>query len=230
MKVAVVTPYYKESKRIIRRCIDSVAKQTHDDVIHVLVADGYPQDWINDTTLHHIAMPNTGDAGDTPRLVGSAYASAQGCDAIVFLDADCWMDEGHIAKLIEAQAITSAGIITCPRKIWDKFTDEYFGVDQESDGVRFNDTNCYMVMRPVFRTISNWAFKPMNKGLVGDRFFWEACLRAGTRIARTTHTMVNYPSDFVCHFEMFGKPVPGDAKVIEFDGEKFVHVRWKDKK
>ena len=230
MKVAVVTPYYQEDRKTILRNIKSVASQTHDDVIHVLVSDGYPQDWINDVNMHHLAMPNTGDCGDTPRLVGAAYASAQGCDAVVFLDADCWLDDHHVEKMVEAQAITRAGIVTCPRKIWDKFTDEYFGVDLESDGVRFNDTNCYMVMRPVFRVMANWGFKPMDKGLIGDRFFWEACLRAGTPIARTTHTMVNYHSDFVCHFEMFGKPVPGNAKVIEFDGEKFVHVRWKDKK
>lgn len=230
MKVAVVTPYYKETKRVLKRCITSVAKQTYDDVIHVLVSDGYPQDWVSDCTLHHLVMPNTGDCGDTPRLVGSAYASALGCDAIVLLDADCWMDEGHIAKLIEAQQVTGAGIVTCPRNIFSKFNNEYFGVDKESDGVRFNDTNCYFIIRPVFRTLANWAFKPMNKGLIGDRFFWEACLRAGVPIARTTFTAVNYPSDFVCHFEMFGKEVPGKAKMIEWDGEKFVHVLWKDKK
>lgn len=230
MKVAVITPYYKEPKKVILRNIKSVLEQTYDDVMHVLVSDGYPQDWINDWNMHHLVMPNTGDCGDTPRLVGSAYACAHGADAIIFVDADCWLDREHVQMMVDAQKITGAGVVTCPRKIWCKFTDEYFGVDEESDGVRFNDTNCYLVMRPVFRVIANWSFKPMNKGLIGDRFFWEACLRAGTPIARTTYTMVNYSSDFVCHYEMFGKPTPGDAKIIEWDGEKFVHVLWKDKK
>lgn len=230
MKVAVITPYYREKRHTIFRNIRSVASQDYDDVIHILVADGYPQDWINDCCLHHIAMPNTGDSGDTPRLVGSAYASALGADAIIFLDADCWMEHDHISMLVQAQRQTSAGIVTCPRRIFDKFTDEYFGIDQESDGVRFNDTNCYLVMRPLFRTIANWGFKPLSKGLIGDRFFWEACLRAGTPIARTTYTAVNYPSDFVCHYQMFGKPIPDNAKVIEHTEDGFKLILWKDKK
>lgn len=225
MKVAVVTPYYKEAAEVLDRCISSVKSQTYPDVFHVLVSDGHP----SIITEHTILTPNTGDVGDTPRLMGSAYASALGADAIIFLDADCSINPEHVEKMVEAQKLTGAGIVTCPRHIWSKFTNEYFGVDVESDGVRFNDTNCYLVMRPVFRTLANWSFKPMNKGLIGDRFFWEACLRAGTPIARTTHTMTNYFSDFVCHFQMFGKPVPPTAKVIEFDGEKFVHVLWKDK-
>jgi len=229
MKVAVVTPYYKEPYKVVKRCFTSVENQTYKDVFHVLVADGFPSNEVMRDCEHHIQMPNTGDTGDTPRLVGSAYASALGADAILFLDADCWMDMYHVEKMVEAQKVTGAGVVTCARKIWSKFSGEYMGVDTESDGVSFNDTNCYLVMRPVFRTIANWGFKPLSKGLVGDRFFWEACLRAGTPIARTTHTLVNYASDFVCHFEMFNKPVPDMAKVIEYDGEKFVIVRQKDR-
>ena len=229
MKVAVVTPYYKEEERIIRRCVDSVAKQNYPHVMHVLVSDGFEQEWVSRECVHHIRMPNTADTGDTPRLVGSAYASALGADAIIFVDADCWINPEHVEKMVEAQRLTGAGIVTCPRHIWDKFTDEYMGVDTESDGRVFNDTNCYLVMRPVYRVIANWSFKPMSKGLIGDRFFWEACLRAGTPIARTPHTMTNYSSDFVCHYKMFDKPVPPEAKVIEFDGEQFRIIKWKDK-
>jgi glycosyltransferase involved in cell wall biosynthesis len=225
MKVAVVTPYYKEPTEVLDRCINSVKAQTHPDVFHVLVSDGHP----SVVTEHTILSPNTGDMGDTPRLIGSAYASAIGADAIIFLDADCWLDPDHVEKLIEAQKVSGALILTNPRKIWCKFTDEYFGVDTESDGIDFNDTNCYFIMRPMFKVISGWGFKTVNKGLIGDRFFWEACIRSGASIGRTTQTMTNYPSDFVCHYEMFCRPIPPDAKIIKYNGETFVHVRWKDK-
>ena len=226
MKVAVVTPYYKEPVEVLDRCINSVKAQTHPDVFHVLVSDGYPSVVTEDTVL----TPPCSDSGDTPRLMGAGYAAAKGADAILLLDADCWIDPDHIKLMVEAQQLLNAGIVTCPRKVYDKFTLEYFGVDTESDGINFCDTNCSLVMAKHFNTFASWGFKPLGKGLIGDRFFWEACLRSGAVIARTTETMSNYPSDFVCHYEMFGRPTPDDAKVIEWDGEKFVHIRWKDKK
>ena len=119
--------------------------------------------------------------------------------------------------------------MTCPRKVYDKFTDEYFGVDVESDGINFCDTNCIMVTSPFFHLFSSWGFKPVGQGLIGDRYFWNACIRSGASVARTTYTMSNYSSDLKHHYEMFGKPVPPEAKVIEFDGQKFVHIREKDR-
>jgi hypothetical protein len=43
---AVITRYYKEERRVLERCIDSVRKQTF-RTDHFLVADGFPQDWID---------------------------------------------------------------------------------------------------------------------------------------------------------------------------------------
>ena len=135
-----------------------------------------------------------------------------------------------VEKMVEAQQKSQALILTNPRKIWCKLTNEHFGTDTESDGVSFNDTNCYMITRPAFKAISSWGFKPVGKGLVGDRFFWESCIRLGLPVARCTQAQTNYSSDFACHYEMFYKPVPDMAKLIQFDGEKFVHTYHKDRK
>lgn len=225
MKVAVVTPYYKEPIEVLDRCINSVKAQTHPDVFHVLVSDGYP----TVITEHTILSPSNSDSGDTPRLMGAGYAASQGADAILLLDADCWIDPEHIQIMIEALKAFDAGIVTCPRKVYDKFTSEYMGVDIESDGVDFNDTNCILVTSKFFNVFSSWGFKPVGQGFIGDRYFWNACIRSGARIARTTLTMSNYPSDFAHHFTMFGKPIPDEAKVIKFDGKAYVHVRQKEK-
>ena len=210
MKVAVVTPYYRESKRIIKRCIDSVAKQTHDDVIHVLVSDGYPQDWINDFTLHHLVIPNVGNFGDTPRAIGAAYAAGLDVDAIVFLDADCWMPHDHVTNMLMCMA-GEPNIVTCPRNIW--LNGEEMGICSESNGIHFNDTNCYMIAKPYFPVCGAWAFKNQKDCIVGDRVFWNAVQRSGAKLFRC-RSAVNFESDYAHHYQMFGKTPPGDSKVL----------------
>lgn len=211
MKVAVITPYYKEKRGVLKRNIRSVAEQSYQDVMHVLVADGYPQDWIHDHTLHHLCIPNVGNYGDTPRGIGAAYAAAQGADAIIFLDADCWLEPDHIANMMFV-ASCNAGIVTCPRNIW--LDSENMGECKESNGLTFNDTNCYLITKPFFHVCSAWMFKNQKDAIVGDRVFWDMVKRSGANILRCKITRVNYESDFVHHYQMFGLEPPKDAKII----------------
>ena len=220
MKVAVVTPYYREDRKTLWRCIKSVAEQTHDDVVHILVADGYPQNWINDTTIHHIALPNVGNFGDTPRAIGAAYAAGIEADAIIFLDADCWMPHYHIANMVKC-ANKGAGIVTCPRNIW--LDGEEMGICSESNGIHFNDTNCYLITKPYFHVCSAWAFKNQKDAIVGDRVFWQTVLRSGANIVRAA-SAVNYQSDYAHHYQMFGRTPPDGSKVLA-DGKV---LRWSD--
>ena len=211
MKVAVITPYYKESKKVILRNIKSVLGQTHNDVFHVLVSDGYPQDWINDISTHHIALPNVGNFGDTPRAIGAAYAAGVGADAIIFLDADCWIPSYHVSNMVEV-AKQSVGIVTCPRTVW--LDGEEMGVCSESNGLHFNDTNCYLITKPYFGVCGAWAFKNQKDAIVGDRVFWNAVQRSGAVIVRVWNGMVNYDSDFAHHYQMFGRTPPPNSKVL----------------
>ena len=210
MKVAVVTPYYREDKKTILRNIRSVMNQTHDDVFHVLVGDGYPQDWINDFTLHHLVMPNVGNYGDTPRAIGAAYAAGVGADAIIFLDADCWLPHEHVRDMLMCTA-GEPNIVTCPRNIW--LDGEEMGICQESNGIHFNDTNCYLITKPYFGVCGAWAFKNQKDCIVGDRVFWAEIQRFGARIFRCK-SAVNYDSDYAHHYQMFGRTPPPNSKVL----------------
>ena len=54
-RFAVVTPYYREPRAIIERCIASVRAQTT-GCDHFLVADGFPQGWIDEGQIRHIRL------------------------------------------------------------------------------------------------------------------------------------------------------------------------------
>lgn len=226
MKVAVLTPYYKEEDEVLFRCIKSVIKQTHEDVFHVFIADGHPKDWIHE---HHLIIPNTGDVGNTPRLMGSAYAFTQNADAIIFLDVDCWLEPDHVEKMVEAHRKSNAGIITCGRKLWDKSGNNFLGNDKESNGIGFNDTNCYMITKPYFHVTNRWGFLPKDVSYIGDRPFWDTCKRSGANIVRAD-TLVNYPTHHAFHFQMLGLPVPDDALTIIIKDGKVSRIAHKDVK
>src|SRR5579871_2244121 len=102
LKVAVVTPYYKESPEVLRKCHESVLAQTH-KCDHFLVADGHPSPLFANHP-HHIILPHAnGDNGNTPRAIGGLLAESQGYDAVAYLDADNWYEPTHIANLVAAQ-------------------------------------------------------------------------------------------------------------------------------
>lgn len=75
MKVACVTPYYRESREILERCLQSVARQTR-PCAHYLVSDGDPQDWIDELPVRHLRLDeNHADYGNTPRTAGGLLAA-----------------------------------------------------------------------------------------------------------------------------------------------------------
>ena len=74
MRVAVVTPYWKEPIAVLERCWRSVKTQTHCDIVHYMVADGHPvQTFEKGADVVHISLPNCNDSGDTPRIVAVSY-------------------------------------------------------------------------------------------------------------------------------------------------------------
>ena len=54
-RYCVVTPYFKEDRAMLQRCMDSVRRQTT-KVDHMLVADGFPQDWISTEPVRHLIL------------------------------------------------------------------------------------------------------------------------------------------------------------------------------
>lgn len=220
MHIAVVTPYYKEPLEVVRRCYDSVRAQTFSNTTHILVSDGNPHPEIDSWEgVVHIKLPRNDDFGDTPRLVGAAYATTAGYDGITLLDADNWFEPDHVETLLTLFKETGAPIITGTRTLRRPDT-TILGVCTESDGQAFNDTNCYLIMRPAFRLFAAWGFKDRSQGIVGDRVFWNAVVQSGAQRAHCSKPTTNYLTTIAVHYLQRGEEPPESAKVIvKFEGK-----------
>ncbi|MCU0940002.1 MAG: tetratricopeptide repeat protein, partial [Burkholderiaceae bacterium] len=101
-RVAVVTPYYKERRAWLERCIASVKAQDY-PVTHYMVADGFAQDWIDHSGVRHLKLDQGhADFGNTPRAIGAQLAVSEGFDAVCFLDADNWFAPDHVSRCLAA--------------------------------------------------------------------------------------------------------------------------------
>lgn len=228
MRVAVVTPYWKESTEVLERNHKSVMAQTHCDLVHYMIQDGNPFNSVGVLAgwdITHVQLPHCGDYGDTPRLVGCALADAAGVDAIVLLDADCWLEPEHVANMVKSMQETGAAIVTCPRSLW-RMDGTEMGVDSESNGIHFNDTNCYLVSREAFYLFRQWGLKDRKLCIVDDRVFWKAVQESGLKITRNPTATVNYPTSFAFHYEVAGEKVPDGAKVIVGSGSDYKMVSY----
>lgn len=226
MKIAVVTPYYKEPLEVIRRAHESVKSQTV-PVDHILVADGFARPEIDGWDARHISLPNHADYGDTPRLVGAASAASLDYEALLLLDADNWFEPTHVAAMVDRAVKTQADIVTCSRRLI-RTDGTVLGDCQESDGAHFNDTNCYLLTRRAFPLMQAWGFKDPKLGIVGDRIFWDAVKAAPLpRIHARDIRSVNYVTSFAVHYAGYGECPPEDAKVIAQTSNGLTMMNWR---
>jgi len=208
MKVAVITPYYKEDEVTILRCVNSVKAQTHKDVTHLLVADGYPHFNHAAWGVEHMIIPNCGDFGDTPRAIGAAIASTREFDAIAFLDADNWYEPDHIEEAIKHM---SKPIVTTGRNL-RRVDGSLLAPCPESDGINFCDTNCYLIHRNAFAVLGAWTFKEKKKyGGMGDRLFWHGLPKE--HVVRSPKYTVNYTTTYAVHYLFFNEKPPQGSKL-----------------
>src|ERR1700688_808152 len=121
LKVAVVTPYHKETEAVLMRCRDSVSRQTY-PCTHIMVADGHAMPVFDRMPgVLHITLPvENADCGNTPRAIGGLLAEAYGFDAVAWLDADNWYDIDHIEKLLSiAAGHQGVQLVSCRRRFYD---------------------------------------------------------------------------------------------------------------
>jgi glycosyltransferase involved in cell wall biosynthesis len=213
MRVAVVTPYFKEPRAWIERCIASVKAQTWADCDHLLVADGHPQGWIDGVGVRHLKLDKAhGDYGNTPRSIGGQLAIAEHYDAIVFLDADNWFEPDHIELCLETAARTGADVVTADRRFMreDGSVLPYrFGEDVSGAHV---DSNCYLLMFGAFHTIPRWLMMPRPMAIWGDRFYLSSLREEGLTLARTGAATVNYLCTWADVYRVVGETPPAFAK------------------
>ena len=212
-RYAIITPYYKESTEVLKHCIKSVLDQTV-AADHFVVADGFPQDWIDGTGVRHIRLDRShADFGDTPRGIGAMIAASEGYQAIGFLDADCWLEPSHVEYCLELAE--QAGPIGCDYVIALRH-------ERRPDGTIMNvgqvspelhvDTNCYFFLRSAFHVLPVWSSIPREVSIVGDRLFYKAVKANSLRSVIAARKTVNYTCMWESIYRSMGEPPPDGAK------------------
>jgi predicted O-linked N-acetylglucosamine transferase (SPINDLY family) len=213
-RVAVITPYYKERREWLQRCIDSVRAQDY-PATHYMVADGFPQDWIDGAGVRHIRLDRAhADYGNTPRAIGGMLAASEGFDAICFLDADNWYASSHVSTCLNVAA-------NAEHELDYVVANRYFVRDDgsvlpmrnsEDDTIGHIDTNCYFLLRGAFHTIPRWSLMPKPLAVICDRIYRVVLEHARLRKARTKDVTVNYLCTWRGPYEAAGETPPEFAK------------------
>jgi glycosyltransferase involved in cell wall biosynthesis len=204
-RVAVVTPYFREDRPTLERCIESVRRQTV-KADHFLVADGSAQNWIDQAGVRHIRLDKAyGDAGGTPRAIGSILAAADQYDAIALLDADNWYDAVHVEYCLETARMTCNEIdYVVARRRLVRPDGSIIDIPQEpiEDHV---DTSCYFLLKGSYHMLSIWALIPKPLPPIHDGIFHAALKTAGLRKAISECTTVNYQCMYAMVYQAIGE-------------------------
>jgi glycosyltransferase involved in cell wall biosynthesis len=148
--VAIVTPYFKESAGTLARCVASVKELKHaGKVLHIVVADGHPQDWLDKVDgIIYLRLPvNSNNWGNTPRCLGGLFAVAQEAEYVAFLDADCTFDSDHIEVCLKVMAESASeaspvDVVIARRRL--RRPDWSLLSESDLDNPDINaDTNCF---------------------------------------------------------------------------------------
>ena len=215
MKIAIITPYYQESRETIERCLASVRQQTIKSD-HFLISDGHPQAFLDNIGVRHIKLDvSHGDSGNTPRGIGAQLAISEAYDGVAFLDVDNWYDSDHVQVCIESAKSLTGNYIDCDyviarrRLISPDF--KCTKVISEGDNI---DSSVYYFCPGSYFMAPYWNLMPKEVAFMGDYFFnAHLSLQKNLVFARSDKVTVNYVSRYVSTYKMWGLPVPEDAKL-----------------
>ncbi len=215
LKIAVVTPYYKESAEILRQCHDSVRRQTY-ACRHILVSDGHPQAFLdNSKDAIHIKLPQAhGDNGNTPRATGGILAERQGFDAVAYLDADNWYEPNHIESLVAAASASGFSLAACKRRFVDLQGAPLDVTEKDEELGNHIDTSCWLILRPAYHLLRTWLM-PKEFSPICDRIFFYKVMHDRLRIALTNSRTVNFRTQYVLHYRAAGVTPPPGLKTVD---------------
>jgi hypothetical protein len=209
-RYAIVTPYYKEDRKTLERCLNSVRKQSvHVD--HIVVADGFPQSWIDDEPVRHLRLDTAhADFGATPRGLGALLAVSEGYEGIGFLDADNWLAPDHVATCVEfaSRNEDQCDFIIARRHL---MTPDEILLDVRDDP-GLVDTSCYFLLPGSYPVLHHWVTMPKPLTPVGDRIFFAAAMAQKLRSAELDRPTVFYETLWSTVYEAAGLPAPPNAK------------------
>lgn len=190
-RYAIVTPYYKESRELLERCIRSVQQQTV-RADHFMVADGHAQDWIDHIPgIRHIRLERShADYGNTPRCIGAVRAAQEGYEAIGLLDADNWLDPDHVATCLQAAASTNGPCdFVIARRRFCRLDGSDMHIQEEEGHI---DTNVFFFLKGSYSLLPLWGSMPRELSCICDRVFAQAILSRKMLHAVTDKITVNY--------------------------------------
>jgi glycosyltransferase involved in cell wall biosynthesis len=212
-RVAVITPYYRESDAILRQCLDSVAAQTV-PCHHIMLADGYPLDWVAKRVGDHIAFGSPHrDFGNFGRGAGALHAFQAGYDFVAMLDADNWLQPQHVETLLACIETTGSHVAVSHRSLHRIDGSLLDAHDTESDGIRFADTSTYLFRRTMIDLMTVWTNMPREAGPVCDMIFWAALRERKIPVAVTGLPTLCYRTPYYVHYASRGETPPPDAKM-----------------
>lgn len=209
-RYVIVTPYFREEKALIERCLASVRRQTI-KADHIVVADGFSQNWLDEANCRHIKLDRAhDDFGNTPRGIGAILAISEGYAGIGFLDADNWLEPGHIEACVEAArtAGDECDFVVATRT-FRRLDETIMPVSEEPGHV---DTNCFFFLRGSFGLLPRWALMPKELSPLGDRYFLAMIESQQLKSAAVSRPTVNYQCRWQSFYEALGEIVPPNAK------------------
>jgi glycosyltransferase involved in cell wall biosynthesis len=211
-RYAIVTPYYKEDRKTLERCLRSVRQQSiHVD--HIVVADGFPQSWVDDEPVRHLRLDTAhADFGSTPRGLGALLALSEGYDGIGLLDADNWLAPDHVANCIElaSQQKEQCDFIIARRHLMTP--DETLLDVGDEPTSSFVDTSCYFFLPGSYPALHHWVTMPKPLTPICDRVFFAATAAYKLRSAELDQPTVFYETLWATVYEAAGLPAPPNAK------------------
>ncbi len=221
MRIAVVTPYFKESAEVLRRCLTSVQTQCV-SVDHVMVADGHPQYWIErEPRVTHVELrKSAADFGDTPRSLGFVVAMRSDYDIIQFLDADNVLMPDHfevVLRHFRGRPESEYPELVVARRHLLRPDGSILGVSiQEDDALKHIDTSCYIFYRTAFHVGLKWCLIPRQLGFMDDRVFFALMTHSRlSRIAVNQVKTVGYTCWWDDIYEEAGEEPPPNCKHLE---------------
>ena len=214
MRVAVITPYYREGIETLSRCHESVQCQQY-PATHFMVADGFPNDDLRGWDIQHIILANShDDNGNTPRTIGAVSALNQKYDAIAFLDADNWYGADHINSLVELSQETGCEVAFSERFIVLPNGHLLPEPDPEDIARRHVDTSCFFITARAAWLLPMWAMMEQPLSPVCDQVMLRIIQERRVSHEWTGQRTVYFETNYRVHFEIAGLVPPDNAREI----------------
>ena len=226
-KIAVITPYYKESDDILLQCHESILKQNGEfDLKHFMIADGHPNEEALSWDCNHTTLETShSDNGNTPRAIGCLLAKNENYDFITFLDADNWYHEDHISSLMQTFRDRRRRVITSFRT-YHLPDGTYLDITEPSeDSLLHVDTSCILLHKSAFHINDLWGKMPKPLSPICDRVFMAGIRHKQLGFTSTKQRSVAFRTQYAYHYRKAGLIPPFEVKGENVLNQSFEYMR-----